>query len=467
MEISETQTTYDIREYFLKHLPHEQFLGKVINPDYRDDNGYFECYEDINGILYENNLSCGTWAIESKEYIHGKFDDRILKKRKEIIEKDGHCPYVTLKETGEPLPTNVDDLIKLCEPSKYGDLKTQTTVLNEEVRKAYEIPGDKLELSDFLKNEILEDLLCETEELFPTLYDLYEFKLNKLNVYTEGCHFSTHVDTPKDRMIGTLVVELPYEYEGGEFVLNGTELNTRDGFLAFYSDTPHSIKRVEKGCRVSLTFYIMLPETLSESVVDKEGWNKKMTKYLSNMENKEVMKLSRSSHSAIVELGEEIQNLLTEEKKMGILLSHDYSNSEIIYGVEKGADAHLVTYLKVVLGLEVSNAFPVVVKHSEQWSNGDCDDDYVRQYVYRFCEEDIVATAAKMRGKKNIKASKIGKPAGGIKFICIGLPNGYENCAGDYDEVDREDYIPYTGNECQSGYMNGQYFQCAVFVSSI
>ena len=158
----------------------------------------------------------------------------------------------------------------MCEKSKYGDLKTQTTVLNEAIRKAYEIPGNNLELTGELKDIVnnIYDYFPDIKKMYPGIYTQLYFKLNKLNVYTEGCHFKTHVDTPKDSMVGTLVLELPYEYTGGKFVLNGKRYNTKKKILAFFSDTPHSIKKIESGCRVSLTFYIMLDtkKTQNESI---------------------------------------------------------------------------------------------------------------------------------------------------------------------------------------------------------
>ena len=189
MEVPQFLTTYNVTKYFLNNLPSKLYLGDVINPEYKEieddeENEFNEFYEEPRTIS------------------SGKFGEQW-----KLSE------FLKLKETDSILPLNSDELVELCEESKYGDLKTQETVQNDEVRKAYEISGDRLELTtDCL--EFLESIKSDIK------FNLYEgknisFVLNKLNVYTKGCHFSTHVDTPKDNMIGTLVLELPCKYTGG------------------------------------------------------------------------------------------------------------------------------------------------------------------------------------------------------------------------------------------------------------
>ena len=491
MEISDTLTTYGVRNYFLSTPTPKLFLGNVKNPDNRDyatEESYWVdgcCDDEIASCLNEGIADgCVCDEIEFKEgYVRysglDKWQDNAEDTTKDSSQDASmynNNGLILLKDTNKPLPQDTDELIKLCQPSKYGDLKTQTTVLDEKVRKAYEIPGDKLIMTNNLLSK-LKEIKKEIKNMYPDVYKFIEFKINKLNVYTEGCHFKTHVDTPKDNMVGTLIIELPYDYEGGGFVL-GTKKKfvgrrakmtfSPNGFMkycAFFSDTPHSIKEIKSGCRVSLTFYIMLnPDSanMNNKVKDKVEINN----YLSTFENR---KKPIDYPEEIVVLSDIIMGCVRKHGKIGLLLSHNYSNSEINNGVHKGSDAHLINYIKNVenphLNYKISDVFPVVVNHSEQWSFGSYGEEYVRQSVYRFCEEDIIATAKKMKGEpyEYVNTDKIPLTDKGIPFYNIGITDAY---VGTREDVDREDYIDFTGNECQEGWMNGQYFQCAIIISS-
>jgi len=489
MEISDTLTTYAVRNYFLSNLNSDLFLGQVKNPDNRDDttgDSYWDsgCFDDeIAGGFSNEGIEAGC-VCDEIEYKVGSIrypNPNKSKDSSQDMSMYNNNGLILLKDTNKPLPQDTDELIKLCQPSKYGDLKTQTTVLNEEVRKAYEIPGDKLVMTNELLNQ-LENIKDEIKNMYPNVHEFIEFKINKLNVYTEGCHFKTHVDTPKDNMVGTLIIELPYDYKGGGFVLGtkGDEIwqrtvvvkNPKSQFYgrltycAFFSDTPHSVKEIKGGCRVSLTFYIML-DPGSTNIDNKVKDKVEINKYLSTFENR---KKPIDYPNAIVELSDLLLSDVHHDKgPIGLLLSHNYSNSEINNGVHKGTDAHLINYIKNVENAdseyEISDVFPVVVTHREQWSFGTYGDEFVRQSVYRFCEEDIIATAKKMNNEpyKYVNTDKMPLPSikNLITFYNIGIVNAYDESG----EIDRDDYIDFTGNECQEGWMNGQYFQCAVIIS--
>ena len=142
MEVPHTITTYNVTKHLLNHLPSALKLGNVINPVSERDEEKSE--EDIFSSFY----------YEGYEYVWDTY-----------TKKD----FLKLKETDTVLPSNSDELLELCEESKYGDLKTQETVLNHEVRKSYEIPGDKLELTEDCL-EFLESIKTSVSN------DLYEGK---------------------------------------------------------------------------------------------------------------------------------------------------------------------------------------------------------------------------------------------------------------------------------------------------
>ena len=256
--------------------------------------------------------------------------------------------------------------------------------------------------------------------------------LNKLNVYTKGGHFSTHVDTPKENMIGTLIVELPYEYEGGEFILKGKPHNLKNKWIAFYSSIPHSIQKVESGCRVSLTFYIMIGD--DDIPIDSY--------YIGDI-------------GSVSYTGSEILNKL-KENDVGLVLSHKYSCSEWEHSVYKGSDAYLMKYLhdKCI----IASVFPAVIEHEESW------DQYyggnsASESVHRFTEDDII-TMAGIMNKTKTNADFAPLEHTNIEFIYLGHEQDCERC---FEE--EEQYIEHTGNECQEGYGTGQYFTMVTVLS--
>jgi 2OG-Fe(II) oxygenase superfamily len=89
--------------------------------------------------------------------------------------------------------------------------------------------------------------------------------LYKLLLYEEGGHFLAHCDTEKvDGMFGTLVIQLPSLYTGGEFRFShGGETKTFElsegsedtfHYIAFYADCEHQLYPITSGKRLSLAF---------------------------------------------------------------------------------------------------------------------------------------------------------------------------------------------------------------------
>jgi len=108
-----------------------------------------------------------------------------------------------------------------------------------------------------------------------------KLNLDKLNIYTEGGHFQEHLDTPRQNMIGSLVVELPYKHSGGELKIysnpRGIEYKDDPRFdpysriktrpralnlneiqiIGFYGNCVHQITKVISGHRISVSFQIL------------------------------------------------------------------------------------------------------------------------------------------------------------------------------------------------------------------
>ena len=459
MELPESQTTYGVRKYFMENNGGLR-MGRVENPEWRElDHMNEEDEEWVSWREYAfNNDGKNVRPTEVfLPYMESKESEKQPWKQNSKISKlfkglspKGDVHLVKLKDTGEYLPTDPVELVKLCDRSKYGDLKTQTTVLDETVRKAFEIPGDKLVLTErcekILKTIVLDDYLGDLYQ-FDGSIDFLWLKLNKLNVYTKGGHFQTHVDTPKTNMLGTLVLELPYDYEGGEFIINEKSMTeAKHGGLAFYSDMPHRIQEVKSGCRVSLTFYIM---------IDAKEYRKHYGKHNVNriIKDKEYFE-----HEDLDEIVDALISKMKEEGELGLLLSHNYSSTEIDLDLPKGQDAALVNYLKRENMCNVSEVFPVATDVSEEWDYY-CGDYNISETVYRFTEDDIIVTAAKMNNPNTHLEYKPLEGDGNLTFMNIGAISKL------YEWGSSQDYIEHTGNESQPGYQNGKYFQSAVIIS--
>lgn len=186
--------------------------------------------------------------------------------------------------------------------------------------------------------------------------------------------------------------------------------------------------KVKSGCRVSITFYIQRDEEVEEL--------------------NEVLFSPK-----VVSMGDKILNKLNK-KNIGLLLSHKYSYSEYQNGIYKGSDAKLINYL--TNKCNVSKVVPVVISHDECWGD-QWTENSVEESIYRFTDNDINVTALRINDKlihyEPVQYSN-------IDFINLGSP---------YMSLDSKsgDYIEYTGNESQEGFLNGKYFNLAVILSNL
>ena len=103
-------------------------------------------------------------------------------------------------------------------------------------------------------------------------------ELYKLNIYSTGCHFKAHVDTPRSKdMFGSLVVCLPSQFTGGALVtrhqgrqmtFDWSSSHSATQWAAFYSDVVHEVLPVTSGHRITLTYnlYQTMPLQLNFDV---------------------------------------------------------------------------------------------------------------------------------------------------------------------------------------------------------
>lgn len=207
------------------------------------------------GALYETLATYTAFAVGGRarntyEDFHF-YSARQDKTTQLQVVKDGVIDKTWLLNKSLP----VDELLPFCVPAAYGDLKTQTTVVDPAVRTAAELPSDEYAALHDTEAEAEAEGEAETAEkkagytfrvVGATLIDASVFGATtpsppfldevkaivrsnlvraniylvpyKVNVYGVGGFFKPHVDTPTvdaARMVGTVVVALPTAFEGG------------------------------------------------------------------------------------------------------------------------------------------------------------------------------------------------------------------------------------------------------------
>ncbi|KDQ51578.1 hypothetical protein JAAARDRAFT_62459 [Jaapia argillacea MUCL 33604] len=179
---------------------------------------------------------------------------------------DGDARRIDLVKTSE---SALRHLVQTCDPASFG--VNAQEVYDESYRKAGKLDSDafatKFDLErsgllDVVRSGLFEGL----DELKPIRAEMY-----KLNVYSEGSFFKSHVDTPRgDDMFGSLVIIFPTEHMGGELlfrhhkkewsfdaaaaIASSNAASPSIAYVAFFSDVEHEVSRVTSGYRVTLTY---------------------------------------------------------------------------------------------------------------------------------------------------------------------------------------------------------------------
>ena len=248
----------------------------------------------------------------------------------------------------------LDELLEYCNPAPFGDIKKMKTVLDPEVRLAYEIESARFNVQ---RSPGMVHIKAHIEDkLAPgrcVKLDPY-----KINIYGEGGFFKPHVDNPSDHnMIGTLVICLPSPHKGGELLVNHDGLQhvfdfskhsgdtSRIQWAAFYSDCIHEVKPIVEGHRVTITYNIIATEW-AESY---DPCTSRYTEPEDAVSLDEHFECSDESPSLTtkalanvkIEL-EKIQSKTTRSpSKVGFLLKHKYTTKGLQPHLLKGEDKGL------------------------------------------------------------------------------------------------------------------------------
>lgn len=293
---------------------------------------------------------------------------------------------------------DVEKLKRKATTSTYGDISSQKTVVNEEVRKALEMKLSSVHFYTLTQeaNEFADFLSCTAfENAIQKMLTNQKVSIlcHKLNIYEEGGMFKPHVDTPRAgcKMLGTLVICLPCEHSGGDLVVShGGHTHTFDSgafswnylqWFAFFGDCIHEVKPVKSGTRLTITFDI-----LAEKVVDL-GSKYQLPEHWTIGESPMDRNVMKKYHQQRILSA--LKALRPYHKKVGIILQHRYpldTDSDLML---KGADDLLYRNITEYY----SRCKICTVLHVESigyYDNGNLSEAR-RSFIYRFMRSDYMA----------------------------------------------------------------------------
>ena len=166
-------------------------------------------------------------------------------------------------------------LISMAHKAPFG--KGSQTVLDNNVRSAWEINADKLTFNGKQWAKFMDKVLSDIKPELGIEDYAISAHLYKMLIYEKGDFFLQHKDSEKEKgMFGTLTIVLPSRHAGGELVVsfdNKEEVvdfakdasDYKISYAAFYADCDHEIKPVTAGYRVCLV-YNLIQEKAGEKI---------------------------------------------------------------------------------------------------------------------------------------------------------------------------------------------------------
>ncbi|HVX13657.1 MAG TPA: 2OG-Fe(II) oxygenase [Pirellulales bacterium] len=282
-------------------------------------------------------------------------------------------PGLEVEELGPvdfPLKRGVaKQLIASCRVAPYG--KGTRTLVDTKVRNTFELDPKQFRLGDQWNSAVSDATRTVAQQLgLPA--DRLEARLYKLLVYEKGGFFLPHRDSEKqNRMVASLIVVLPNQFEGGRLIIrHGAEkqaLNFEEAaagkspcFAAFYADCEHEVERVTRGVRMALAYNLVLKPTRGKSSP------------------------TASPAAPIDALAESIESWIAWQpgEPLVFALEHHYTQRGLSLDLLKGGDRKLAEL--IVSAAERADCFvhlAQVQRHLQQWAD---DGSFGRGYRYGY-----------------------------------------------------------------------------------
>ena len=169
---------------------------------------------------------------------------------------------------------SMEEFLDSCSTASFGF--GGETVTDKKYRDALKLEPDCFR-SDF---EVANTCILDRIARIMVIGSAIRAELYKLNVYSVGGHFRSHVDTPhSQQMFGSLVVCLPSEFTGGALVTRhqGRQVtfdwssSVATHWAAFFSDVEHEVLPVTSGYRITLTYNLYY--LIEDSPLGVLSWN--------------------------------------------------------------------------------------------------------------------------------------------------------------------------------------------------
>jgi len=277
-----------------------------------------------------------------------------------------------------PLTTaQAQNIQAVAEKAPFG--KGTDTVLDESVRKAWQVDPSLVTFSDPDGSwaECLDGILlrCLEKMGIPDCSQVTA-KFYKMLLYETGGHFQRHQDSEKESgMFGTMVVQLPSDFDGGALVVHHQKAtrtfettNPQDSFYvtSLYADCEHELQPVTRGWRLCLVYNLLFT-----------GQDTQPSAAL--MTSRQV-KL-RSIANDWTESGDSFQ---------GYFLEHKYTEMNLRFQNLKGRDRQVADMIRAAKDEEGNRLFvPLLILMSKHESGSPSYDyDYRRRRGYYSDDED-------------------------------------------------------------------------------
>ncbi len=159
-------------------------------------------------------------------------------------------------------------IINACQPAPFG--KGEQTLIDPKVRNSFELAPDQFEITNPQWGEALQAALGPIAIKLGLPAGRLEPQLYKLLIYKTGGFFLAHRDSEKtNRMVGSMIVALPSQFNGGILTVRHQGENASYGFMeaatqksasyaAFYADCEHEVSKVSSGYRLCLAYNLVL-----------------------------------------------------------------------------------------------------------------------------------------------------------------------------------------------------------------
>ena len=347
---------------------------------------------------------------------------------------DDTFDQISVKINGQPLP-HISGLAALCHPSPYGDLRNATTKVDESIRKSLEItPEDGLEV-EILDQDRLREIVSP---IFPG--KKIGFKVNKMVLYRPGDFFKPHQDTPRDGIIGTLVILVPdYENEPD------SEAFTRKRERNFFGREPGGLHvgSVQVNHRL-VAFY----PTLSHSVEPMNRSRAVVTFYITDEGDEHFDLIAVCSKKLVPRL----------PSHFGLILFDRYSLEEIQRKGFRGIDQ--LMYRSLLSRYDIITT-SVLVHEEENW---DYENDAISNYSTRvfLFDEDVINFCLENHPPPHLEKFDP-RP---IEFCVLSADEEIKDLPGTSTVMTKyEEAIEYTGNESRPGILQNLYFATAFVLS--